>query len=58
LGKPENLTDQARKAATRSLGEKAAANENYRGATALVQAYRKQGLTWWAIAEKLKRGRI
>lgn len=53
LGKPENLTDQAREAATQSLRDKAAANENNRRAAALVQAYRKQGLTWLAIASKL-----
>ena len=35
------------------LKDKAAANENNRRAAALVQAYRKQGLTWLAIAGKL-----
>jgi hypothetical protein len=38
------------------LWDKAAANENNRRAAALVQAYRKQGFTWLAIAGKLKRG--
>jgi DNA invertase Pin-like site-specific DNA recombinase len=55
LGKPENLTDQAREVANRALRDKAAANENNHRTAALVQAYRKQGLTWLVIAVKLNK---
>ncbi|KAA5538862.1 recombinase family protein [Adhaeribacter rhizoryzae] len=53
LGKPENLTDQARVTSLLVRRQKAITNEHNQRATALIQVYRQQGMTWLAIAEKL-----
>jgi DNA invertase Pin-like site-specific DNA recombinase len=53
LDKPENLTVQARAAASQALRNKAAINENNRRAASLVQAYRQQSFSWLEIAGKL-----
>ncbi|GAB3334202.1 hypothetical protein GCM10027299_42310 [Larkinella ripae] len=53
LGKPENLTNEARRKGTEATRQQAAKNENSRRATALINEWTAKGLTYLAIADQL-----
>lgn len=53
LGKPENLTNEARAKGVQAIKEKAAANQNNSRAKELISVYKEKGLSWSKIAEKL-----
>lgn len=53
LGKPENLTNEARAKGVIVIKEKAQANENNRRAAALIKSYRENGMNWQTIAQEL-----
>ncbi|WP_181307995.1 recombinase family protein [Rufibacter sp. XAAS-G3-1] len=53
LGNLDNLTDTGRELGVAAIKKKAASNDNNRRAAELIRLYRRQRMTWLAIAEKL-----
>ncbi|GAB3715817.1 hypothetical protein GCM10027592_56550 [Spirosoma flavus] len=55
LGKPENLTDEARRSGTAGNLRRAAANENNRRATSMIAMMRQANKNYTEIAAELNR---
>ncbi|MCC9138924.1 recombinase family protein [Pontibacter silvestris] len=55
LGKPQNLTNEARKKGEETRVLKAVLNENNKRASAMIQSCRKHGMNWSEIASELNK---
>lgn len=55
LGKPENLTPEARAKGTRALMDNARKDEHNRKAAAMIARLREKGLSYRAVADELNR---